>query len=208
MKKPIGPTARQKIKVGQKLRMFAENTHWSEPPGEERDGQRTISLKEFTRELVNLQRQKQETIGKDVDPLRIIDALRSNDVEPFFQALRYDPTVLLNPHIYRQTLGAWFQRKFADEEARESLKRIGAELAFKVQGTKSKQNPRPNREAKSISAGAARLERQYSKWFEFYKKSEPALRQTLGSYRETARVPETKREQIIDRFKERIKREG
>lgn len=127
------PTARHLLKVGQELLTFAESVHWSEPPGEERDGHRTIPLKEFTRRMVDLQRRKQATIGKDVDRIRIIDALKRNDVEPFFQGLRYDPTLLTVSPIYRMTIGTWWHQKHLNhavgQRARKLLRKIGSVLA-------------------------------------------------------------------------------
>jgi hypothetical protein len=199
MRKSSRKGSKDKIIVARKTLILSEVAHRLSPP--------LGSLDEW------LKREKsacilRQKIQPEVDTFELIESLSRGEIEPFFVALRYDPTVLMNPRIYRQTLGAWFQRKHEDEEARAYLRRIGEELASVVQGRKPKQNPRPNREAKSISAGATRLEQQYFKWLKIYKKPEQALRQTIDDYRETARVSETKREQIIERFKERIKQKG
>jgi hypothetical protein len=195
MKKSSRKGTKNKIIIAQKTLTVSEVAHRLSPP--------LGSIEEWakTKKIAGILRQK---ILPEVDTFELIESLGRGEIEPFFVALRYDPTVLMNPRIYRQTLGAWFQRK-QEEEARALLKRIGEELASTIQGRKPKQNPIPNSEAKSISAGAARLERQYSKWLKIHKKSELALRETVDNYWETAKFSETKRAQIIERFRERIK---
>lgn len=130
MKSPNQLRTREKIRAGQEVLAQSEIAHFLSPPIglrlEESIKAREDALAERKRAL------------PEVDSFLIIERLRAGDVEPFFQALRYDPIILFSPPIWRMTVGDWFRRKGEDRTAQRFLERIGTELAFKGQGNVKK----------------------------------------------------------------------
>jgi len=76
---------------------------------------------------------RSQVLGEGRNPRRVLVALERGDCEPFFQALRYDPTILTISPIYWLTIDKWWKQKLyaneAGEQARQLLKRIGSVLA-------------------------------------------------------------------------------
>ncbi|MGH7963613.1 MAG: hypothetical protein ACRERD_17610 [Candidatus Binatia bacterium] len=126
MKKSSRIGVREKTKIGQETIAESARARWIYPP--------RGSLEDFIAGKHHAIRQKrQETLGEEVDDMRIIRALREGDVEPFFQGLRYDPTILISSPIFRMTIGTWWlQKHLASDEgqrARLLLTKIGKVLA-------------------------------------------------------------------------------
>lgn len=68
----------------------------------------------------------------DVAREEALFALRRGDIEPFFLFLREYPALLIDPEIYRATVGSWTEQKLMPSEselAHKQLRRIGDTLA-------------------------------------------------------------------------------
>ena len=120
-KTPTQIKTRDKISIAQGVLEHSEVAHFLSPP---------LGTLEESIRASSEARAERERVFPDLETFPIIERLRGGDFEPFFHALRYDPTILLSPPIWRMTIGAWFRRKHEDKTAQLLLKKLSSALAF------------------------------------------------------------------------------
>lgn len=203
MKRHTQKSVREKIKIGQEVLEEKEVSLWLMPPM--RSLEETLQGSPYER----LKRKRKQELP-EVESMSILHALWDGNCEPFFQALRYDPTTLFSSPIYRMTIGKWFRLKGEDKAAREFLRRIGKELAFIQHGNVARievEEREPRRRAtKSKSAAVTRLMTKFNKWRNspFKMPPEVAMRQVEQEFQETTKLaPELQKEVVIE-FRKKI----
>lgn len=93
MKQPHQKSIREKIKTGQEVLEASEVSLWLTAPM--RSLEETLQGNPYER----LKRKKEQELP-EVDGMSIVHSLDDGKSETFFQALRYDPTILFSPPIY------------------------------------------------------------------------------------------------------------
>lgn len=208
MKKTYRKGIRQQTRVAQETLALSEVTHFLSPP--------LVLIEEWAK-FKEETRVKRQQAGIAVDSFLVIDRLHQGDLEPFFQALRYDPAILASPPLFRLTVGDWFRRKLEDVKAQANLLRIGKELAWVGGGRKGDTTEEEKRQTKNKASSRSKAKTRWVNKFERLAEklgdAQQAYQQTLHDFHYNSRIRDPHqrgliRKQLIKELSQRAKAQG